>query len=101
MPDNQFNLDEILSQLMAMTVVVVMMKAAMRSSESAKLPPGYVPVKRNTPVMKDIPKASHSIKTASKPIDIPELKGRALQSVRPGWMIKEVLLKEQPLYTGE
>lgn len=103
--NDQFDLGDILSDLIAMMPFFMMTKFVLSTPTQIKSLPEYKPVE---PVARTIPikpapvptRIQEQPESLFKPDLTPELRGRAVSWPRPGWMIKEVLMKERTLYTS-
>jgi hypothetical protein len=59
MPDDQFNLNATVSQLVTFTMFFMMMRLTAKTPEPVEPPPIYVPViGKASPLVKNLPKAS-------------------------------------------
>jgi len=95
-PTEQFDLNDTISQLIAMVPFFMMTKFVL-SDPTQTESPVYKPVTKPTSVPTLIQEQPGSL---FKPDLTPELRGRAVGWPRPGWVIKEVLTKERTLPTG-
>ncbi len=112
MANEQFDLNDTINQLISMVPFFMMTKFVLSSPTQSKSPSEHKPIYGNTPIKKIVsvkptpsnaPVPTHiqgQPKSLFKPDLTPELRGRAANEPRPGWVIKEVLLRERTLYSG-
>lgn len=104
-PNEQFDLSETLSGLIAMVPYFMMTKFILSTPTQPKSLPEYKTVK---PIAKPSPVKPVSVpapiqeppQSLFSPAHTPEPHGRAMGWPRPGWVMKEVLTKERVIYTG-
>ena len=104
-PTDQSDLNDTISQLITMAPFFMMTKFVFSTPAQTKSLPEYKPVKpvSNPILLKAVPvstRIQEPPQSLFKPDLTPELRGRAVGWPRPGWVIKEVLMKERTLPTG-
>jgi hypothetical protein len=100
-PNEQSDFIDTLSSLIAMIPFFMMTKFVLTPTQT-KSPSEFKLVARSTPVKPTsiTTRIQEQPESFFKPDLTPGLRGRAMGWPRPGWVIKEVLMKERTLYTS-